>query len=234
MKTFVISILLVFIFLSPLTAQTADEILAKHFNSIGQQKLLKYGHYVTKGTIYQRGMEIPFVSYHKKPNKFKSVATIRNTDFVRAFDGKEGWFFNGKDKPKILPEAQAKGLKIQADYEGIFYNYKSKGNIVKYLGREKVNSINSFVLQLTDSEGDVVTAYLEPEGYKIIKTKFRTTIQGSDREFETDLNNYKVVNGIIKPFDIKTRLEGKVITHIVIDSIDYKHAVPDSIFYMPK
>lgn len=234
MKSFLSVVFLLLIFLSSAIAQTTDEILAKHFKLIGQEKLLTYGRYVTKGKIYQGGMEIPFVSYHKKPDKFKSVAAIRGNKFTRAFDGEKGWFSTSKDKPKVLPLEQAKGLEIQADYEGIFYNYKKKGNTVKYLGREKVNNINSFVLQLTEPNGDVVTAYLEPEGYKIIKTKFKTTVQGTNREFETDLSNYKAVDGIIDPFDIKTKLEGKVITHIVIDSIDYNRAVPDSIFYMPK
>lgn len=234
MKTYLRVVFLLFILLSSVAAQTADEILAKHFKLIGQGKLLNYGKYVTEGKIYQGGMEIPFISYHKRPDKFKSVATIRNTEFVRAFDGKKGWLLKGKDKPKVLPPEQAKGLEIQADYEGIFYNYKSKGNTVKYLGREKIDSINSFILQLIEPNGNVITAYLEPTGYKIIKTKFKTTVQGISREFETDLSNYKVIDGIVDPFDIKTKLNGKVITHIVIDSIDYNQAVPDSIFYMPK
>ncbi|GBD90928.1 hypothetical protein BMS3Abin04_01649 [bacterium BMS3Abin04] len=234
MKSYLSVVFLLLIFLSSTIAQTTDEILAKHFKLIGQEKLLTYGQYVTKGKIYQGGMEIPFVSYHKKPNKFKSVATIRGNKFTRAFDGEKGWLLNGKDKPKVLPLEQAKGLEIQADYEGIFYNYKKKGNSVKYLGREKVDSINSFVLQLTESNGNVITAYLEPKGYKIVRTKFKTTIQGTNREFETDLSDYKVIDGVVDPFNIKTKLDGKVITHIVIDSIDYNQAVPDSIFYMPK
>ncbi len=230
-------VFLLFMLFSSLVAQTADEILAKHFKLIGQEKLLSYGKYVTKGKIYQGGMEIPFISYHKKPYKFKSVATIRKREFVRAFDGKKAWTLNplaGENKPQILSKNQTEGLKIQSDYEGIFYNYKSKGNKVKYLGREKVDSINSFVLQLTESNGNVITAYLEPKGYKIVRTKFKTTIQGTNREFETDLSDYKVIDGVVDPFNIKTKLDGKVITHIVIDSIDYNQAVPDSIFYMPK
>jgi len=237
MKTYLRVVFLLFILLSSITAQTADEILAKHFKLIGQEKLLSYGKYVTKGKIYQGGMEIPFISYHKKPYKFKSVATIRKREFVRAFDGKEAWTLNplaGENKPQKLSKDQTEGLKIQSDYEGIFYNYKSKGNKVKYLGREKIDSINSFILQLTEPNGNVITAYLEPTGYKIIKTKFKTTVQGVNREFETDLSNYKVIEGIVDPFDIKTKLDGKVITHIVIDSINYNQAVPDSIFYIPK
>ncbi len=231
-----IAILLVF-FSAQMFAQSVDEILQKHFEAIGQKKLLEKGQFVAKGKVIRGQMEIPYTSYHKKPMKFKSVAVFQGMEIVQAFDGKNGWTINpfaGSNKPEPMTEEQNEKMKIQADFGGLFHNYKEKGYKVNLLGKETMDDADVYVIQLIRPNGDDIKVYMDAENYVILKTKFKTKVRGVEQEFETYLSNYKSVDGIVDPFDIETKLKGNTVSHIVIDSIDYNVDLPDSIFVMPE
>ena len=223
-------------FATQIFAQTVDEILQKHFEAIGQKKLLEKGQFVAKGKVIRGQMEIPYTSYHKKPMKFKSVATFQGMEIVQAFDGEKGWSINpfqGSTKPEPMTEEQNEKMKIQADFGGLFYNYKEKGYKVTLLGKETMDDVDVYVIQLVRPNGDDIKVYMDADNYVILKTKFKTKVQGVEREFETLLSNYKSIDGIVDPFDIETKYNGNTVSHIVIDSIDYNVDLPDSIFVMP-
>ncbi len=230
------AVLLVF-FSSQMFSQSIDEILQKHFEAVGQKKLLEKGQFVAKGKVIRGQMEIPYTSYHKKPMKFKSVATFQGMEIIQAFDGEKGWSINpftGSTKPEPLTDEQNEKMKIQADFGGLFHNYKEKGYKVTLLGKETMDDVDVYVIELLRPNGDDIKVYMDAENYVILKTKFKTKVQGVEQEFETYLSNYKSVDGIVDPFDIETKFKGNTVSHIVIDSIDYNVDLPDSIFEMPK
>ncbi len=230
-----LAVILVF-FSSQMFAQSIDDILQKHFDAIGQKKLLEKGQFVAKGKVIRGQMEIPYTSFHKKPMKFKSVATFQGMEIVQAFDGQKGWTINpftGSTKPEPLTDEQNEKMKIQADFGGLFHNYKEKGYKVTLLGKETMDDVDVYVIELLRPNGDDIKVYMDAENYVILKTKFKTKVQGTEQEFETYLSNYKSVDGIVDPFDIETKFKGNTVSHIIIDSIDYNVDLPDSIFQMP-
>ena len=52
-------------------AQSVEEIIANHFKATGSGKLLNVQTITTRGTLRQGGIEIPIVTFNKRPNKVK-------------------------------------------------------------------------------------------------------------------------------------------------------------------
>jgi len=236
MKKIFFTVFFSFLFINILSAQNVDEILSEYFETIGQKTLLQKGQYVTEGKVVQGQMEIPFHTYHKTPSKFRSEATFQGIKIIQAYDGEKGWSINpmsGSKDPEPMTAEQNDKMEMEADFSGAYYNYKEKGYKVHYLGKEDVDDVETYRIKLTRPNGDEITAFIDAENYVIIKIKFKTKIKGVDREYETYFSNYKVVDGILAPYDIETKFDGKTVNHIVIDKIEYGGDIRDSLFKMP-
>jgi len=53
---------------------------------------------------------------------------------------------DGFYRPQPMTEEQIEQTKLQADYDGIFYNYADKGYTVEFTGKETVDDIETYVL----------------------------------------------------------------------------------------
>jgi|APDOM4702015248_1054824.scaffolds.fasta_scaffold231358_1 hypothetical protein len=237
MKKLFGSFLISFIFISASYSQTVDEILAEHFNAVGQEKLLATNTLTMKGKIIQGQFEIPFTSMQKRPMNFRSEAEFQGMKILSGFDGTKGWSINpmtGSINPEPMTEEQIDRMKIQADYDGLFYNYKEKGYTLEFTGKETVDDIETYVLKLTRPNGDIVTSYIDAENYVLLKAKSKMKLQGVDTEMETIFSNYKYVNEILNPFAIETKMNGQTAMQMTFDEISYDVDMPDSIFQMPE
>ena len=237
MKKLFGSSLISLIFISASYSQTVDEILAEHFNAIGQEELLATNTFSTKGKIVQGQFEIPFTSMQKRPMNFRSEAEFQGMKIMSAFDGTKGWSINpmtGSTDPQPMTEEQIDRMKIQADYDGLFYNYKEKGYTVEFTGKENVDDIETYVLKLTRPNGDIITSYIDAENYVLLKMKSKMKVQGVDTEAETIFSNYKYVNEILSAFSIETKMNGQTLMQMTFDEISYDVDVPDSMFEMPE
>jgi outer membrane lipoprotein-sorting protein len=237
MKKLSIFLLLMMIFTSLSFTQTVDEILEQHFAVIGQEKLLNTNTFMTKGKIMQMQFEIPFTSYHKRPMMFKSEAEFQGMKMESAYDGQVGWYLNpmmGSTDPVPMTEEQTEQLKTQADYDGMFYNYKEKGYTVEFTGEETVDDIQTYVLKLTKKNGDVIKYYIDAENYVLLKSKNKIKIQGVETETETIYSNYKDVNGMLIAHSIETIVNGQTMMHMIFEEFTFGADIPDSVFKMPE
>ena len=236
MKNLIVSFLLMMIFTSLSFAQTVDEILEQHFAASGQEKLLATNTFMSKGKIMQMQFEIPFTSYHKRPMKFRSEAEFQGMKISSAYDGNIGWYANpmmGSSDPQPMTEEQIDQLKTQADYDGIFYNYKEKGYTVELIEKKTVDDIETYVLKLTRPNGDIITYYIDAENYVLLKSESKIKMQGVETESETIFSNYKFVNEILIAHSMETKVNGQTVMQMVMEEITYDVDIPDSMFEMP-
>ena len=236
MKNLIVSFSLMMIFTSLSFAQTVDEILTEHFNAVGQEKQLATNTFMSKGKIMQMQFEIPFISYHKRPMKFRSEAEFQGMKISSAYDGNIGWYANpmmGSSDPQPMTEEQIDQLKTQADYDGMFYNYKEKGYTVELIEKKTVDDIETYVLKLTRPNGDIITYYIDAENYVLLKSESKIKMQGVETESETIFSNYKFVNEILIAHSMETKVNGQTVMQMVMEEITYDVDIPDSMFEMP-
>ena len=228
------------IFSSILFAQIADEaadnILNLYFQTLNQEKLLQTNTYVTKGEIVRGNTEVPFTSYNKKPMSYRIEFESQGQKFITAFNGSSGWTINplsGSNDPQPMSADGVERTKLQADYEGMFYNYREKGYTVEFIDKEDVGFIETYVLQLTTAEEDVITAYIDTQDNVLLKTSSYVVVDDVEEEYELFYKDHRFVNEILIPFTIETKVDNKTEMKMIIDEVTFDVEIPDSMFEMP-
>ena len=237
----IISFLSLFlIFYSMLFAQIADEaadnILNLYFQTLNQEKLLQTSTYVTKGKIVRANTEVPFTSYNKKPMYYRIEFESQGQKFITAFNGSSGWTINplsDSNDPQPMSVDEIERSKLKADYEGMFYNYQEKGYTVEFIDKENVGFIETYLLQLTTPEEDVITAYIDTQDNVLLKTSSYVMVNDVQEEYEIYYKDHRFVNEILIPFTIETKVDNKTEMKMVIDEITFDVDIPDSMFEMP-
>ena len=198
---------------APLTAQTADSIIARYVQTIGGteriqalQSLRRIGRYTGGG-----GFEAVVVQENKRPNSVREEFSIQGMTGINAYDGHDGWKiepWQGKRDPEALGEEEMHGILDDADFDGPLLNYQAKGNRVEYQGIEQIEGSDAYKLKVTRPNGDVSFYYLDTEYYVPIRIDTQRMIRGAPQEFETSLGDYKKVAGVYLPFSSESGPKG--------------------------
>ena len=222
-----------------LSAQTADELVAKNLQAKGGiEKIKAIKSYKFTGK-YQQGSFVAQVAQEAKaPDDIREMFTIQGMTQIQAYDGKIGWQispFQGRRDPEMLGEDDLRDISEDADFYGPLVDYKERGNTVEYLGHDTVDGDDVYRLKVTLKNGDIYYYYLDPDTYVEIRTERQQFIRGAVRESQTDLGSYKQVDGVYFPFSIasgpKNRPDQK--GTITIEKMVANVDIPDSEFKMP-
>jgi outer membrane lipoprotein-sorting protein len=237
MKKRVIALFSLLFFLSSVIfSQSVKDVLDNHFETIGQDKVLKVNTMIMKGKIIQQGMEFPILMKMKRPNKVRMEASVQGQKIVTSYDGENGWTLNpmmGSLEPQDLNPDQVKEMKSMGDMDGDLYDYEAKGHQLEYLGEEEMEGTPTYKLKLTKKDGDVAIYYFDADSYVILKTETITTMQGVEQTFEQFPGNYQMIEGMAMPFSITGKSQGMTYMEIVIDTVEIDKEIPDSLFVRP-
>jgi outer membrane lipoprotein-sorting protein len=232
-------IIAVAILLPAVWAQTADEIIAKNIQARGGADKLKSVQSIksTATMTMGPGMEAPGVLIQKRGNLARLEFTVQGLTAVQAYDGKNAWQvmpFMGKKDPELMSADEAKEVEEMADIDGPMVDYKSKGNQVEFLGKEKVEGTDAYKLKVSLKNGDVQTIYIDADSFLEIKEEIKRTVRGSEQIFEASIGDYKEVGGIIFPFAQENGVKGSPQKQkLTITRIELNVPADDSIFKMP-
>ncbi|MEA1876529.1 MAG: outer membrane lipoprotein-sorting protein [Bacteroidota bacterium] len=219
-----------------LSAQTLDKVLANYFEVTGQETMLASKNSKSTGKMIQMGMEIPFVQHAAAPNKFHLAATFQGMTLIQTYNGTEGWSLNpfaGQTEPQPMSEDELKAMKVQADYEGMLWNWKEKGYVATLEENEEVEGADCYVVKLVSENGDTYTNYIDAENYVAIKLHAKVKIQGQEVESETFMSNFQEGDGFIFPGKIETRANGQVVSTIVLETTELNVELDSTFFDKP-
>jgi photosystem II stability/assembly factor-like uncharacterized protein len=234
-----LSIILAILAATSLSAQTADEIIAKYIQTIGGmdriqavKTLRRTGKFTGGG-----GFEAPIVELNKRPNKVRQEITIQGLNGATTYDGTTGWKlepWGGKKDIESLGEEEQKGIIEDSDFDGPLVNYQAKGNKVEYVGMEPVDGTDTYKLKVTLANGDVRNYYLDADYYVPIKIDTKRTVRGAEREYETILGDYKQVGGWYLPHSVQTGAKGSQFrATTTYDTIEANVDLNDALFAKP-
>ena len=235
-KNIFISLIVAFVAFSVSSAQDLDKILDKHFETIGQKKLLKVKTIQATGKAVMMGMDSPFKMISQRPNKIQVTVEFQGAKIIQAYDGETAWMINpmmGSAEPMDVTGPEADGLIESGDLDGQLWNYKEKGHTLELEGTEEVDGAEAYVLKLTKKNGNIDYYYLETESYLILKIKSKTIVNGSETEAEALLSNYQDVDGYLMAFTIEQKYGGQTAMTIMMDEVETNVEVDDSIFSKP-
>ena len=222
------------------SAQTADEIIAKYVKTIGGMEKIQAVKSMrrTGKVIVGGGFEIPLVEENKRPNLVRQDITIQGLVGTNAYDGKVGWKiapWQGKKDPEAMGEGELKSILEEADFDGPLVNYKEKGNKVEFIGMDEVEGTDTYKLKVTMADGEVRLFYMDTDYYVPIKIETKRIIRGNEVEIETVLGDYKEVAGWYMPWSVEVGAKGSQFKQkIALEKIEANVALDDTKFSMPK
>lgn len=220
-----------------LSAQTLDEILQKNYKARGGYDKIK-----AKKTMWMSsklmmgGMELPMVMMAKRPNMIRSEVSLQGQKISTVFDGTAGWMINpmtGSMDPVDIPSEQLKEMREQADVDGLLIDWKEKGSKVEFVGKEDVEGADAYHIRVTTKDTTVRHLFIDAESFLEIQQKGKIKAQGRETEVTTSLGGYKEVGGLMIPFSLESKVEGKTVQQMMVDSVRFDDSFADSLFVRP-
>lgn len=239
MRLLKVSLLAVILYAFSLSAQTVDEIIARNLEAHGGVAKLKAIQSMRlTGNFETTGMQAGFTQVFKRPLKMRLDATVQGVTLTQAYDGQNGWEiipFTGKNTPGPMNADDLKRTREDADLDGPLMDYKQKGNTVQLIGKEKVDGVDAYHLQVTLKNGEIRHLYLDATTYLTTKESGKTVMQGQETDIENKFSDFREVNGIKFPFSVEQRsADGQMPEQkITLQKVDLNVPVEDSFFKMP-
>ena len=178
------------------TAQTADEIVAKNIEAMGgAAKLSALTSVKRSGNLSTQGMDIPMTMTVSHLKGMRVDIEIMGTSNYQILTPEKGFMFfpiQQMTEPKELDAETVKAGQSQLDVQGPLFNYKEKGNTVEYVATEKVDGADAYKLKLTGKSGKTSYYFIDTKSNRIVKTTGKSKgPDGGEVDVETMFSDYK-------------------------------------------
>jgi hypothetical protein len=239
MRRVLLAVAVLTLFSTSLSAQTAEEIVAKYIKTVGGadkiqavKTLRRTGRFTGGG-----GFEAAIVEENKRSNMVRQEFSLQGLTGVNAYDGKTGWKiepWQGKKDAEPLGEEEMKQIVEDSDFDGPLVNYQQKKNKIEFVGMEPVEGTDAFKLKVTLANGDVRYYYMDTDYYVPIKIDTKRMIRGAEREYETSLGDYKEVAGWYLPHSVEVNAKGSQNKQkVTYEKIEANVPIDDNRFHIP-
>jgi hypothetical protein len=217
-------------------AQTmsVDDIVAKHLATKGgAEKWKTVQTQKMTGVAISQGFQLAMTVYAKRPNVSRQELTIEIPGqpvmtIVNMFDGTKAWMINpmtGDPAPQAMPDAETATAKAQSDFDGILVDYKAKGYTVAMVDQARVAGRPTYHMKVTRADLPTQHVYIDPETF----VEMRVSTEGPTAS-ETDLSDYKTVDGIMVPHNIKISQNGALVAELRIGKVEFNVPMDDALF----
>jgi hypothetical protein len=227
------------LFAIPVSAQTADEIIAKYIKTVGGMEKIQAVKTLRRTGKFNGGggFEASILEENKRQSSVRQEFTVQGLTGVTAYDGKTGWKiepWQGKKDPEPLGEEEMKQILEDSDFDGPLVNYRQKGNRVEFVGMEPVEGTDAYKLKVTLANGDVRYFYMDTDYFVPIKIDTKRMIRGAEREYETLLGDYKEVDGWYLPHSVESNAKGSQSKQkVTYEKIEANVALDEGRFRLP-
>lgn len=221
-----------------ISAQTADEIIAKYIQAVGgKEKLSAITSLYTEGKMEVMGMEGIMKSTTLNGKGSKQEMEIMGAVITTCYTDKDGWSINpmaGSTSAETMPEAQYNSGKEQIFIGAPFVFYTEKGYKAELLGNEDVAGSNAYKIKLTSPENVSAVYFFDAETALLTKTIQQAEMQGQMMENEIIYSDYRDTDGTLQPFKMEMSVAGGQFTMTsTITKVELNKPVDEAFFAKP-
>jgi outer membrane lipoprotein-sorting protein len=232
MSAFKLSLALSAVLVATAAAQTTvDDVVAKNLAAKGGiEKLRAITTVKMTGSLKSPSGVTAITTWAKRPTFMRRDNVNDGQTFVTAFDGKTLWQIN----PLISPRPREIPAPPEAeDFDSLLLDYKEKGRTVELVATEPVQGINMHRLRVTEKGGQIRDIYINAETMLESKAVVQVEQGGRKAIVTTEFSNYKTIDGISVPMHVRQMLNGKPLTEVTYDRVEFNVPIPDSMFSKP-
>ena len=219
---------------------TIDDVIDRNTKAVGGRAAIEAIQSIEVDLhISDPGFEVDGVYHAARPGKMRIDASMAGKHvFTEAFDGQNGWEWDGKESKPASANAAATlqhGVELPGKLFGL-HELKQRGHQVELIGREKIDGVNYYALAVTLKDGYRTTLYVDPNTWLITRRRdFRplhVDIDPTPTMIEQRSTDFRFVSGVQFAFassetDLKT---GKVLETSQIKSIKINPPIDPSFF----
>ena len=209
--------------------QTVDDVINKHIAALGgKENLNKIQNVVMEGSLNFQGTEIGLTMTQVHNKLTRQDINVNGMHGFDMMTDKDGWAympFRGMQKPEPKTVEEVKEGQSDLDIAGPLVDYTAKGHKVELLGKEDVDGTECYKIKATLAGGKEMTFFIDPASNMIIRTKSKVKANGQETDVQTDLSDYKEVEGVKMPYSITVGFGT-----ILISSIKVNQTISESVF----
>ncbi|HTP69182.1 MAG TPA: hypothetical protein VMJ35_09800 [Dongiaceae bacterium] len=223
-----------------LPAQTADEVINGYIEARGGLAKIKSikTQRVSGMVSFGQGAEGPFLVEHERPLKLHTELTINDQKMIRTYDGrKQGWVYNPfmpNPSVQVMSEAELAAVLDEADFDGPFVDYKSKGNQVEFIDKEEVLGKTAYKVKLTTKSGESSSFYFDAATHLLLKWEGTRKIGDHDVAWQEVFHDFRDVDGLKFAYVIEASSPGAdEVQKITADKIELNVPIDEARFGRP-
>lgn len=239
------------LFAVPAFSQSVDEIVAKNLQAKGGADLLRQTTSVkmtgTFKTFQPTEMVMPMTTWAKRPNLVRREARVTPPagqmppgmppgpiTMINASDGTTVWIQQGATPPRALPAAQATEAIRDTEFDSVFIDYKAKGITIELVGRAQLNGKPMYHLSVKKANAPVQHYWLDTETGLEAMISTEVSQGGSTAKVETELSDYRAVEGRMVPFKTRQSVGGQAAAEMTVERVEFNVPMEDTLFKLPK
>ena len=220
---------------------TIGDVIDRNTKAMGGRAAIEAVHSIEVNLhIVDPGFEVDGIYHAARPGRMRiDVQAGGKSVFTEAFDGQNGWQWNGKGNQEPASQKAAAALRHGVELPGKLFGLhelESRGHKVELIGRQKIDSIDYYALRLTLSDGYTTTLYVDPNSWLITRRRdvrpLHVDVDPTPTTIEQRSSDFREVSGVQFAFasteiDLKT---GKELESSKISSIKVNPPLDESIF----
>lgn len=187
------------------TAQTGDEIIAKHIDAIGGEKNWdKVKSIKMTGSTNMQGMDIAMEITVLDKKAMRTNISVMGMDGYIIITEAGGWMYMpfqpGMDKVTPIPADQAKRMAGNMSIKSAQLADKSVITSAKFAGRDTLDNVPCLKVVITGTDGAEQTAYFDAATYYMVRAERKTVVNDEEQEVAFSYSNFqKLPEGVVVP-----------------------------------
>jgi hypothetical protein len=136
--------------------------------------------------------------------------------------------------PDAMTEDELKNINEESDFDGPLLDYKSKGNQVELVGKDKLNDKDVWRVKLTTKNAEVRSYLFDADSFHLLKWEGQRKYEGKELPVESYFSDYREVGGLKFAYAIDSGSSATDISQkIRIDKIELNPELNDAEFAKP-